>query len=467
MDYAHLITIDRTSDLPFYLQIHGAIKTAIQDQVLKEHDKLPPIRKLAAALSVNNGTIVNAYRQLETQKLIYSKPGSGNYVAVQERAAEEDSYALDLPHPDQQITVDFTGSSPEPDLFPVATYKRLVDLIIDREGGYAFQTPDAQGHQGLRQALVGWLASRSIVGQAQHIHITSGSQQSLDIISKVLIRPKDYVAVESPVYPGALATFVAKGAKVMEIPLKADGVDLKELKARIKRHPIRFFYTMPCFQNPSGVTWTLQKKRDLLALARQYDFYVLEDDFLSEFSYGSKNIQTLKELDTHHRVIYMKSIAKLLMPGMRLGFMLSPSELNTDIRKNKYLSDLSTAGLSQRVLDLYLRSDQWAEAFKAMNTFYRKKYLLLLEEVDRHFPPEVTFIPPQGGFSLWFTLPEKTSSKEVAQRALEQGIRITPGHAYYLNQQANRHFRLAFAKVSPPDIRKGVRRLASILNELC
>lgn len=462
------IQINHTSELPYYIQIFQAIKKLILDEEVSAHSKLPPIRKLATALSVNNGTIVSAYKQLEIQDLVYSKPGSGTYVAIKQvQEAEPAAYSLSLPDMSEAIAVDFTGNSPEPELFPLEAYKHLVDIILKKEGGYAFSISDAQGYLQLRKSLAQWLSKRSIPATPDHIHVTSGSQQSLDIVSKALIRRGDVVAVESPVYPGALATISSQGAKILEIPLKADGLDLIQLEERAKRHQIRFLYTMPCFQNPTGVTWTLQKKQKLLGLAKQYGFYILEDDFLSEFSYGSKNLQTLKELDSNNQVIYIKSIAKLLMPGMRLGFVLAPAELSGQIRTNKYLADLSTAGLTQRVIDLYLRTEDWSTAFKTMNAHYRSKYQLLTQEVAKYFPPEVTYIPPQGGFSLWFELPEGVSSSLLAERAAKLGIRLNAGNVYYMNQTPNRYFRLAFGKASAAQIRSGIPLLGNLLKVIC
>jgi DNA-binding transcriptional MocR family regulator len=462
------IQIDHESELPYYIQVFQAIKQMILDQNVVAHSKLPPIRKLASLLEVNNGTIVSAYKQLEVQDLVYSKPGSGTYVADEHiQESEPASYSLSLPDANETVAVDFTSNNPEPDLFPVEAYKHLVDMILNKEGGYAFSIDDAQGYLPLRESLALWLGKRSIPASPDRIHVTSGSQQSLDIVSKALIRRNDVVAVESPVYPGALATISSQGAKILEIPLKADGLDLVQLEERAKRNQIRFLYTMPCFQNPTGVTWTLQKKQKLLSLAKQYGFYILEDDFLSEFSYGSKNIQTLKELDSNNQVIYIKSIAKLLMPGMRLGFILAPAELSDQIRTNKYLADLSTSGLSQRVVDLYLRTEDWESAFKSMNAHYRSTYQLLTQKVTEHFPPEVTYIPPQGGFSLWFELPEGISSSLLAQRAARLGIRLNPGNIYYMNQTPNRYFRLAFGKTSAAQIRSCIPLLGNLLKVIC
>ncbi len=466
--YDHIM-LDSTNVQPYYIQIYQAIQNMILQGEVGEHSKLPPIRTLAQSLRVNNGTIVSAYKELEIKNLVYSKPGSGTYVADLEVLLEqkETLYSLSLPATDETVSLDFTGSSPEPDFFPLEAYKKLSDEILQKDGGYAFSNADAQGYKPLRDSLSYWLNKRSIWASADQIHITSGSQQALDIVSKALIRNGDVVAVESPVYPGALATISAKGAKILEIPLLADGLDMSQLEERARRYPIRFLYTMPCFQNPTGYTWTLRKKQQLLYLAKQYDFYILEDDFLSEFSFGSKNLQTLKELDTDNRVIYIKSIAKLLMPGMRLGFILAPEELNQQIRINKYLADLSTAGLSQRIIDLYLRREDWESAFKKMNDQYRAKYQLMIREIERHFPKEVTYVPPQGGFSFWFCLPEGKESKTLAERAMLLGIRINPGHIYFMNQTPSRYFRIAFGKVSSSQIRSGISLLGDLLKDIC
>lgn len=462
------IRLDHQGDKPLYLQIAEALRDQIRRGTLEEHARLPAIRQLARSLGVNNSTVVGAYRQLEIQRLVYAKEGSGTYVAARESRdpeVPEAAYSFVPPEAPEAPGIDFTRSSPEPDFFPAELYKRLVNTVLDRDGGYAFSSPDIQGYPPLRESLVRWLVRRSIRASARDIQVTSGSQQALDIITKTLVRDRDYVAVESPVYPGALAAFFSRGAKVLEIPLRADGMDLNLLEDRARRHPIRFLYTMPCFQNPSGVTWTLRKKQELLSLANRYGFYILEDDFLSEFSYGSKNIQTLKELDVHHCVIYIKSIAKLLMPGVRLGFILVPEELSARIRTQKYLADLSTSGLSQRVLQLCLETESWEENFKEMRRQYQNKYSFLMREIGESFPPGITCIPPQGGLGVWLALPEGGDSSELARRASTLQVQISPGSTYYLNQKPNRFFRLAFAKTSLPEIRQGLSLLSGLLGD--
>lgn len=465
------IQLDPEDRQPLYLQLADRLREMIESGQLEEHSKLPPIRNMARQLGVNNGTVVSAYRKLEIEHLAYSKTGSGTYVASRKlftTAEEQPSYLLDLPRqtPGESPKTDYTGVSPEPVFFPVQTYRQLVDRILERDGGYAFDCPDSQGYLPLRETLSGWLKRRNIQALPEHIHITSGSQQALDIITKTLVHPNDVVAVESPLYPGALAAFSARGARIMEIPLQADGLDLNRLEERVRRTRISFLYTMPCFQNPTGITWSLRKKQQLLTIAEKYGFYILEDDFVSEFSYGRKNLQTLKELDTTGRVIYVKSIAKLVMPGLRLGFLLTPPELNQKIRTVKFLSDISTSGLSQRVVDLYLRGNQWETEFKDMVRSFRIRYNLMTEQMDSHFPKEITYIPPQGGFCFWLSLPEGRSSSLLAQRALEQNIILQPGNSFFLNQRPSKYFRLGFGKVENEEIRSSIPVLGDILRKI-
>ncbi len=462
------IQLDSESQQPLYLQVFESLKKQIEEGRLEEHVKLPPIRKMAGELGVNNSTIVNAYRKLELHHLAYSKTGSGTYVAsrnVQERTDERSAYSIEVPSAVEKSSaiIDFTGVSPSPDYFPVSSFRALADQVLERDGGYAFESLDSQGYPPLRETLVHWLKRRNIVGSSCNIHITSGSQQSLDIITKALVNPNDVVAVESPVYQGALATFSSRGAKILEVPLLADGIDLNRLEERVRRTPIRFLYTMPSFQNPTGISWTLRKKQQLLVMAEKYGFYIVEDDFLSEFSYGRKNLQTLRELDSNDRVIYVKSIAKVLMPGLRLGFMLTPADLTETIRASKYLSDIATSGLSQRVVDLYLNSTVWDVEFKDMVRGCRIRYNLMVEQIQKNFPDGATYLPPQGGFCFWFTLPEGRTTEALARKALQSGIRLQPGHTFFLNQKPNKHFRLGFGNVENNAILRAMPVLGQII----
>jgi DNA-binding transcriptional MocR family regulator len=469
------IYLDNSIDTPLYLQLFIQLKNLIKEGVFQPNEKLPPIRKLAQQLKINTITVVNAYRRLESQGLAYSIIGSGTYVASssrQEKASQQtqkETNDLKMMEKGQiQIkpdTINFASTTPTPDLFPVDSFKMLINKVLERDKGEAFGYQQVQGYQPLRQSICKYLENFSINVVVDNIQVISGAQQGIDIVSKALIEYGDCVFVESPTYRGALEAFKSRGARIVEIPIQQDGIDIDALKQKLTTYNPKFIYVMPNFQNPTGYSYSYEKKLELLTTARNHSTYIVEDDFLSELSFTQSNSLPLKSLDKHHVVIYIKSFSKIFMPGLRLGFMIVPANLQSRVLAAKHTSDISTSGLIQRTFDLYLRENIWIEHINFMKEKYKKRYDAFLVAVKKSFPNNIHYTNPGGGLHMWFQLPLGYYDQELYAKCLKKGILITPGSLFYNDSIDKNHFRMSFAAVHSNEIESGVKMVGDILHE--
>ncbi|ASR41621.1 PLP-dependent aminotransferase family protein [Ligilactobacillus agilis] len=459
------IQLKPEKDLPLYVQLYQQLADLIRAGKIVENYRLPAIRKLAQSLEVNPGTVVNAYKELEKNGFIYSKLGSGSYVAKQEQLSESFNLPLGVTEVDdnQADYLDLTTVSLSPDLVSVKDFQTAIDQVLKTAGSYAFSAQESQGYYPLRQALCSELAKSSIYTAPQNVQIISGAQQGIDIIARTLLKHGDTVLVENPTYPGALAAFRACGAKIIDVKMTADGMDMEEAETKIRLYRPKLIYTMPNVQNPTGITYSKEKKRKLLGLARHYGAYILEDDSLSGLYYQSENTKPIKTYDQDERVIYILSLSKLFMPGLRLGYLLVPTELLARVRTIKHLADIATSGLIQRVYDYYLRNGLWSKHLTTLKESYQQRFEYCQQLLEKQLGKQVSYQLPQGGLTFWLKLPAKVSAKMVAQKAKKQGVLVTPGQVFYARQADDSHLRISFAGVDEQQAKEALIILGQII----
>jgi 2-aminoadipate transaminase len=358
-----IVKLDKESDHPLYLQLYNQLQEMIEKRQVLPDSKLPPIRKLATKLGVNNVTIVNAYKLLEYNGLVYSKVGSGTYVAdltskaiIRKDNAMESARIEEMGSMDRgqieigQNTINFASATPTPELFPVNDFKNVLNEVLDRDKGFAFGYQESQGFYPLRESIASYLSIPKSKLASEDIQIISGAQQGIDILAKVLLNYGDYLIVESPTYTGAIAAFRSRGANIIEVPMENDGINLEILEDKIKKYKPKFIYCMPNFQNPTGYCYSYAKKRALLELVNRYDVLIIEDDYLTELNYGKRELTPLKLMDRYDKVAYIKSFSKIFMPGLRLAFLSVPQELYSDVLAAKHISDISTSAIAAKNL---------------------------------------------------------------------------------------------------------------------
>lgn len=462
------IIIDKTKDTPLYMQIYNQLRKYIENGSIGSGYKLPTIRSLAKELGVNNITVINAYKVLEQNGYVYTKIGSGTYVS--EDIKRNDNIESDIKELEQgQVMlgtgmINFASSSPNPELFPVEDFGKLINMVLKRDGGYAFGYQDTRGYKPLRESVQQFVKKDDIYTGSENIQIISGGQQGIDVVSKALINFEDNIFVEYPTYSWALASFKSRGAEIIDIPLLNDGIDLEQLADKLKRFRPRFIYTMPNFHNPTGITYSDGKKAKLIEIADKYDTFIVEDDFASELNFSNKNILPLKAFDKYDRVVYIKSFSKIYMPGLRLGFLIAPEKLSDAFLEAKYVSDLSTSGLMQRAFDLYLREGIWLKHIRYIKDIMKERFDVMDNKL-KSIGELIEFNSPDGGFNFWIKLKEGISAKNLYSRCIERNLTIVPGNMFFLNKKDDSHIRLSFASCELSDISKGTMILNEILRE--
>ncbi|WP_422485959.1 PLP-dependent aminotransferase family protein [Gudongella sp. DL1XJH-153] len=456
-----------------YIQLYEAIRDVIEDDNIQS-EKLPSIRSLSKQLGVNNVTVVNAYKLLEQENYIYTVKGSGTF--IKRPSFSQDSYLVEEGdmelmlsgiYPLLKNSIDFASVSPTAELFPIEEFKKSLIEVLDRDGGQAFLYPEITGFGPLRESISEFLLEHySISATKDQILITSGGQQGLDIISKTLIQPGDVILVENPTYPGAFAAFQSRGAKIIGIPMDEDGIDLDGLKSYVKRYRPKFIYLMPNFHSPTTICYSETRKKDVLRLAREYGFYIIEDDFLTDLSFSDDNKLPLKTMDKFDQVIFIKSFSKIFMPGVRIGFMTLPKALMKDIIKAKHTTDISSSGYLQRAFDLYLRKGFWRDHIENITAFYRDRYQLMISGLAKlkHFG--ISYLEPVGGLSIWVSLPKEFDAIELYEECGKRGLAIVPGKVFFTDSSDSEKFiRLSFSAVGEKEINKGLGILEDILSK--
>lgn len=487
------IQLDKTSNIPLYLQISNTFEDMIKSDKLKSEEKLPPIRKLAKELDVNNVTVVNAYKQLELNGYILGVKGSGYYVKKFElvdsiASNKKIDYSAPIHNDDydyeyeniklmisgqieiSENTINFASATPDPSIFPIETFKNALNEVLDRDKGYAFGYQESNGYEPLRESLSYYLLrENNIKVDSETIQIVSGAQQGIDIIGKALLNSGDYVITENPTYTGAVSVFNSRGANVIGVPIDNDGINLEILEKQIKTYNPKLLYVMTSYQNPTTTCYSKEKILKLLELANKYNFFIVEDDSLSglSFSMTSKNL-TLKSLDTQDKVIYVKSFSKLLMPGLRIGFIISPESMLTKLTEAKHTTDISSSGLIQRALNIYFENGHWQHNLEYMRQIYKNKYNCMIEELNKLKKYNIEFKEPKGGLNFWITLPSNVSASKLYLECAKKDVLLVPCSVFYINNgnKLDNSIRISYAGTNIEDIKKGMSILGECLEKI-
>lgn len=441
-----------------YLQIYNHIKSMIIDGKIEKHEKLPPIRKIANALHVNNTTIVKAYELLEKENYIYKNVGSGTFASDISKLHSDNKIDIDG-------TIRFDNGNPSMDMFPIEDFKKAINIALETEGAHIFEYDDGLGFYKLREKLVSYLNKLNINTSMDNIQIISGAQQGIDIVCKGIINYSDVVFVEEPTYSGALEVFKNRGAKVISIPMLDDGIDIGILKMKLEKVRPKILYTMPNYQNPTGISYSEYKKRKIIELSKQYDFYILEDDFMSDLKFLADEHYPLRSYDDDGRVIYIKSFSKILMPGLRIGLVEMPIEILRKVLWAKYSTDISTSGLVQRSMYYYMESFNWDEYIDKIEHLYSDKFNFALNLIKEKLSNKLKFRAACGGINFFLELPKGYSSQKFSSFLLNKGVSIIPGLHFFDSVIDDRFFRINIAQSSIGEIEKGIDIISKSLDE--
>jgi len=366
--------------------------------------------------------------------------------------------------------ISFAGGLPAPELFPIARFQEACRRVLAEKASFALQYGTTEGYAPLRELIAGNMARYGIVAGVENVLITSGSQQALDLIGKLLVNRGDRVLVEAPTYLGALQAFDIYGAEYVSVPIDADGLQTELLDEALRSGP-KFMYVLPNFQNPGGVTLSEGRRHELVLLADKYGIPIIEDDPYGQLRYEGEHLPALVVVDRENlqrddgyrlgNVIYLSTFSKTLAPGLRLGWIVAPAEVIGKLVQLKQGADLHTSTFTQAVAYEVARDGFLDEHVRTIRQVYRQRRDAMLSALQEFFPPEVTWTHPAGGLFLWVTLPEGMDCQALFEVALRENVAFVPGGCFYAgSDEGRRHMRLNFSCAQPEQIREGIRRLA-------
>jgi GntR family transcriptional regulator/MocR family aminotransferase len=483
------IPLDRKNNVPLYQQIQNYLRTQIQSEQLLPGTKLPATRKLARDLGISRITVQNAYADLESEGFISSREGSGSYVLSpiqtspyhsgdemvswplwQQDLSDTGSQTLEtvsaqnLIHTPATDLITFTGVG-DPAHYPVKDFHKAFRTVINRQGVIALEYGDfGAGYLPLRQTITHILASQGIRANPENVLITSGSQQALALVCQILLKPGDVLLVEKPTYNLALDLFQVLDLKIVGVPVDKDGLQTELLEPLLQQYHPKLLYTIPNFQNPSGVCLRGPRRRELIQLAGRYNLAILEDDFAGDLRFEGRAQPAIKALDPGGQVIYVGTFSKMLMPGLRVGYLVAEGPIFERLVQIKHVTDLTTSTLIQHTLHDYVTVGRYQVHLRRSTQLYRKRRDAMLAAIKKYLPADVQMIPPEGGLFIWLRLPEGISSQELLSKALEQGIEFAPGGRFFPEPtEGEPYLRLNFATQTPDKIEEGIHRLALAL----
>lgn len=366
--------------------------------------------------------------------------------------------------------ISFAAGYPAPEVFPWDDLQSITATILARHDGNTLQYGATRGYRPLIEHLLAHtLSARGISARFEDVIITSGSQQGLDLVGRVLIDPGDTVIVELPAYSGAIAAFHNLQASLVGVPQDAGGIEIASVDrvasglARQGR-PAKFIYVTPNFQNPAGLLMSAGRRGELLDAARRHDLVILEDD-----PYGSiyfEDVTTLEDTrpikadDTDNRVIYLGSFSKILVPGLRVAWMVAPPPIAQAVELCKQAADISSGVFDQRIVHGALAGGAIDRIAPGLRAHYQAKRTVMERALESHLPGRVTWLSPRGGFFLWIRLPQGVDDRALLDRAIKEKVSFVPGSAFFVDGAGHEFARLAFSGITHEHIEEGIRRLS-------
>jgi 2-aminoadipate transaminase len=366
--------------------------------------------------------------------------------------------------------ISLAGGLPDTSTFPAEDFSALMTRVGVDDAARALQYGPTEGLDEVKGPIAQVMAAEGMEVEPDELLVTTGGQQVIDLVCKTLIDPGDVVIAEAPTYPGAVPVFVSYEADVVQIEMDEDGMRIDVLEAELARLDAegrvpKFVYTVPSFQNPAGVTLSLERRRRLVDIARERELLVLEDNPYGMLRYEGTPLPTLFSLDGGEYVIYLGTFSKILSPGLRIGWTAAPGPVLDKLNLGKGAADLCSSPLSQLFVRAYFDERDWLAYVRSLTGLYRRRRDIMLEALAEHFPREATWTRPQGGLFIWARLPSFIDTTDLLARALREHVAFVPGRAAYLDGRGGSEMRLNFSGVGDDDIREGIRRIGKVVRE--
>ncbi|WP_426349368.1 PLP-dependent aminotransferase family protein [Alloiococcus sp. CFN-8] len=365
--------------------------------------------------------------------------------------------------------ISFAGGLPSPELFPIEEISKIASETVLTEGKAALQYSTTEGYHLLREKI----AKERIKGgflkpEASKILITNGSQQALDFTGKLFISPGDIIFCESPTYLGAINAFNAYNPRFIELPMDDEGIIIEEFIAAIKKYPnAKFLYTIPDYQNPSGITLSIERRKEIARLSEFYELPIIEDSPYSELTFEGDMLPSIKSFDEGGYVIQLGSFSKTFCPGFRIGWIFAEDDILQKYILIKQGADLQSGTLDQRIIANYLKDYSLEKHILKLRETYRIRRDVMLDTMDTYFPKTVKYTHSKGGLFTWVELPSHIDTKVLLEEALQYKVAFVPGSSFFPTEKKNNFMRLNYSSMSEEKIRDGIIRLSQIISKYC
>ncbi len=362
--------------------------------------------------------------------------------------------------------ISFAGGIPSPELFPTDVWGDLLKEIIDTEGSKALVYGVTEGYAPLVEVVNGINAKNGVGKAFDRTIITTGAQQAIDLLVKSMVNEGEGVICENPSFIGSLNAIRSYRAELFGVEMDEEGILTDKVEEILKKENIKLIYTIPTFQNPTGITQSLSRRKKLLELAEKYDCYILEDNPYGDLRFKGESVPTIKSMDTNGRVIYVGSFSKTLAPGVRVGWITGHEAIIDRVIVCKQVNDVHTPLINQMLVEKYINSNDFDAHIKKGCDLYGHKCALMLECMDKYFPEKVTYTRPDGGIFLWCTVPDGIDTQDIFKDCLDAGVAFVPGSTCMVDiEEKSNCFRLNYSTMPDDKIEEGIRLIGEVLKK--
>ncbi|KAA3635644.1 MAG: PLP-dependent aminotransferase family protein [Calditrichaeota bacterium] len=360
--------------------------------------------------------------------------------------------------------INFAGGLPAPELFPIKDLTAATNRAIENYGEKVFQYSLSMGVVELRELIAERASRRGTKSGLDNILITTGAQQAIELVARAFIDPGDYILTENPTYLGALQAFNYYRAKYTSVEMDHEGMIIDQVEDHIKKFKPKLIYTVSNFQNPTGITMSEQRRRDLVVLAKQYDLPIIDDNPYGDIRFSGKRVPTLKSIGGDE-VIALRTFSKIISPGLRIGWMNGPVDILKHFEKVKQCTDLHSSTFNQYVIYEYLKAGHLEPHIDLISKDYGAKRDVMIKAMEEHFPEGITWTHPEGGLFLWVELPKNMSAKELLPKAIDLKVAYVYGQPFFPSGEGENTLRLNYCNATHDNIREGIKRLGTLFKE--
>jgi DNA-binding transcriptional MocR family regulator len=483
------LDIVRNSKTPVYIQIAGQIRRQIETGEIPAGQRLPSERKLAEHLGVNRTTVLNAYAELKAEGLVGSHVGNGTIV---QRIGDEDKtveaiaaapvwnqiFSRYAGRFDSGLVKELLAVASRPDLISFATgiaspdsgpteiLEGLEAALTQKENIRALMHSPTEGFMSMRRAVCGLMQRRGVYCSPEEVMVLAGSQQGIDLASRIFVDPGDIVVLEEPTYFPAIQLFRSVGARIMTVPVDGSGMKTEVLEQLLHRYRPKLIYTIPTHQNPTGTDLSLERRKHLVEMAQRFNVIILEDDAYGGIEFEDSSLPLLKSLDHGGFVVYLSSFSKNVYSGLRLGWMMADKRIIRAFSSAKQLMDLHSGSLSQWLAERFILSGGFDMHMKRICAEYRERRDMMISALSGYAPKGVECNKPKGGYYIWCRLPEGLSANKLVVKAAEYGVSFIPGGPFFYSEPGDGYIRLNFTYAPKNRIEEGIKLLCKAMKEL-